>query len=402
MFSLFFDRAAGVNAYTNERFYYGAPPITDSRATYTEAQRDAPGSGFTPFFDEFILNEAGRVENYRQPYVDQAVLGIEKSFGPAWKVEVIYTNRRNGNIVGLVDKNMGSNYTPLHDVAVNHRYFNGVMLDANGRQLVLPDLYVSNKSLLDLLALSRSGLAPPPPMLFGYDTAYIAQLTWRPDVVLTTVPQAWRHYNQVTTMLRAYHSSWRGEASVTFAQLKGNVAGVTGYGTTGSEFSAGPFVRRNETINMEGILPDALQMEGKAWVTARLPWSLQGGLVFTHILGERFTPSFKVLGRYNYSAAEGGLVPDFMLRQILGQTIFVEKRGSRHYASRDVIDAHLEWQARRRSVITFDLFNVFGSDALVQLNENIGDQEPSDPTSVFAAPRLRVPPRTLRVGVRIE
>ena len=29
MVSLFFDRAAGVNAYTNERFYYSAPPITD-------------------------------------------------------------------------------------------------------------------------------------------------------------------------------------------------------------------------------------------------------------------------------------------------------------------------------------------------------------------------------------
>src|SRR5207253_10483562 len=111
----------------------------------------------------------------------------------------------------------------------------------------------------------------------------IAKLTWNPDVALTTVPDAWRHYNQVTTMLRTFHPLWRGEASVTVAQLKGNVAGVTGYGTTGTQFSAGPFVRRNEAINMTGALPDALQMEGKLWLTTILPHAMQGGLLFTHI-----------------------------------------------------------------------------------------------------------------------
>src|SRR5204863_2056941 len=67
MFALFFDRAAGVNAYTNERFYYTSPTITDTRRTYTTAERDAPGAGFGSFYDELILNESGRVTNYRQP-----------------------------------------------------------------------------------------------------------------------------------------------------------------------------------------------------------------------------------------------------------------------------------------------------------------------------------------------
>jgi Carboxypeptidase regulatory-like domain len=400
MYALFFDRAAGVNAYTNERNYYTAPKLTGTTQTFTTAQRDSSGSGFSTFYDELIRNESGRVQNYKQPYVDQVVLGIEKAFGTSWKAEVVYTNRRNGDIVGLMDRNLESNYTPLHDVTVDHRYIDGVMLDAKGNPLVLPDLYLRNDAWLRMLALDRL-TRNPHATIFGYDTAYISHLTWNPAVALTTVPQAWRHYNQLTTTLRTFHPRWRGEGSLTFAQLKGNVAGVTGYGTTGTEFSAGPFVRRNEAINMTGTLPDAMQMEGKLWITALLPHSMQGGLLFTHILGERITPSVELLGRYRYTAL-GLPVPDDMLKDILGQTVFVEPRGSRHYASRDVVDTHLEWRMPRGPVLTFDVFNLGGSNALVDVNTNIGDQDSSDPTSVYGAPRLRVNPRTLRVGLRID
>ena len=406
MFSLFFDRAAGVDAYTNERFYYTAPPLTDSRRTYTTAERDAPGSGFGTFYDELILNESGRVEHYRQPYVDQAMLGLEKSIGDSWKLEVTYINRRNGDIVGLVDRNILSNYTPIRDVAVNHRFANGLVLDANGHPLVLPILYVSNKDLQNTLAFITANSKFPPESLLGYSADYIRQLTWNPDLVLTTIPEAKRRYQQVTFQLRRFGESWRGEASVTGARLRGNVAGVTGYGTSGSEFSAGQFVRPNEAINATGFLPDALEMEGKLWLTARLPYAMRGGLVYTHVLGERFSPSFQLLGRYRYSRAPGTIageeVPDDALRTVLGQTILVEPRGSRQYASRDILDAHLEWHSRRGPTLTVDLFNVLGSNAIVSINTNIGDQDPNDPTSLFGAPKLRVAPRTLRLGLRVE
>jgi hypothetical protein len=87
---------------------------------------------------------------------------------------------------------------------------------------------------------------------------------------------------------------------------------------------------------------------------------------------------------------------------VLGQSILIEPRGARQYASRDVIDAHLEWRTPRRASIVADLFNIFGADALTSINTNIGDQTPSDPTSFFGAARLRVSPRTLRVGLRID
>ena len=147
-------------------------------------------------------------------------------------------------------------------------------------------------------------------------------------------------------------------------------------------------------------------MEGKVWFTAQLPYALRGGLLYTHILGERFAPTFDILGRYRYArengTSTGEVVPDDALRGVLGQTIFVESRGSRQYASRDVVDAHLEWHSRTRAILTFDAFNVFASNALLLINTNIGDQEPSDPTSLFGASRLRVSPRSLRVGLRLE
>ena len=402
MYSLFFDRAQGANVYANQRFYYSAPPLTTLYKTYTTSQRDSAASGFQTFgFSESTLDASGRVEGYKQPYVDQAVLAVEKSFGSAWKAEVMYTSRRNGDIVGLVDRNLATNYSPLRGVHVDNWYVRGVILDAHGKALVLPEVLVANIALQDYLA-ELNGRRRYPARLFGYDTGYIRALTWNPDIVLSTVPAARRRYDQVTLMLRTVQSAWRAEGSLTGARLKGNVPGVTGYGTTATRFSAGPFVNPNEAINGDGYLPDALEMEGKLWFTARLPRSWQGGLFYTHTFGERFAPSFTIEGRYAYSDTAPASIPDKIFRHAFGQSILVEPRGSRRYASRDVLDAHLEWHGPRRILLTFDLFNVTGEDALVQVKTALEDQFASDPTTRFGAARLRTAPRTLRIGLRVE
>ena len=117
---------------------------------------------------------------------------------------------------------------------------------------------------------------------------------------------------------------------------------------------------------------------------------------------ERFAPTFNILGRYVYSDFTLQPLPDELLKQVLGQTIFIEPRGDRQYASRDIVDLHFEWRTPRRASVLVDLFNLLGSDALTLINTNIGDQEPTDPTSKFGAARLRVSPRTLRVGLRVD
>jgi hypothetical protein len=55
-----------------------------------------------------------------------------------------------------------------------------------------------------------------------------------------------------------------------------------------------------------------------------------------------------------------------------------------------------------RLLLTADVFNVLGSNAVVSVKTSIDDQATGDPTSYLGAVRLRVPPRTLRVGVRVE
>ncbi|HEX2722697.1 MAG TPA: TonB-dependent receptor [Gemmatimonadaceae bacterium] len=156
MNSVFFDRAEGGNVYTNERFYFQGPDLTDTRKVYTPAQRDAllnksgdPSccTGFSSNFVEAILNEEGAVENYRQPYVEQAVLSAEKRFGPKWKLEVVYTNRVNKDIVGLVDRNLAENYSPIVNIGVKDRVNGQTIFDQHGNPLVLPIIWISNQDL---------------------------------------------------------------------------------------------------------------------------------------------------------------------------------------------------------------------------------------------------------------
>jgi len=402
MYSLFFDRATGGQVYSNHRFYYTSPSFADSRTTFTTAQRDAAGSGFSSYYGEEVLDETGRVENYKQPYVDQVVLGLEKSIGPSWKTEVSYTHRRNRDIVGIIDRNSATNYSPLYDAHVNDTYVIGRTLDQNGKPLVLPVVYVSNKDLKEaLLACQGVPFSPScPNSIGGYTLA--DPLLWNPDLVLTTIPEAKRTYDQLTIMLRTYQPRWRGEASVTEARLRGNTPGVAGFGTTGTLFSAGPYAHPNEAINNDGPLPDALELEGKVWLSFQLPYALQGGLLYTHTLGERFTAGFQFDGRFRYVDDSGAVLPFQAFKSLLGQTLFVEPRGSRHYASRDVVDLHLERRSPKFAVLTLDLFNALGSDAATLVNSIVGSRIDSDPTSYFNAARLRTAPRTLRVGLRVD
>lgn len=401
MFSLFFDRARGGNVYSNHRLYYSAPPLTNSRTTFTAFERDAAGSGFSPYFDEETLDESGRVTQYKQPYVDQGVLGLEKSIGQRWKAEIVYTHRRNGDIVGLIDRNRATNYSPIYNVRLDDRYVIGRTLDAHGNRLELPVVYVSNKDLKEFLRVCAGAFNPScPTTIQGYSLA--DSLPWNPDYVLNTVPEARRSYQQLTVMLRAYHERWHGEASLTSARLRGNVAGVAGFGTTGTRFSAGSAAHPNEAINDYGPLPDALELEGKLWLSVRLPFGVQGGVLYTHTLGERFTATFQFDGRYVYSDTAGNVLPPEIFRSLLGQNVFVEPRGSRQYASRDIVDLHLEWRSSKFAVLTADLFNALGSNALTSMNARVGDQLDADPTTYFGAARLRVAPRSLRLGLRIE
>ncbi|MGH9421663.1 MAG: hypothetical protein ACRD3J_16925, partial [Thermoanaerobaculia bacterium] len=331
MNSVFFDRAEGADVYSNERTYLQGPPLTSPITTFTPAQRDADigtFTGFSPNFLESILNEAGKVENYRQPYVDQTLLSIEKRFGPRWKAEISYVYRINRDIVGLVDKNRLNDYSKLTNVAVINRVTGEPIFDEFGNPLVLPVVWVANNDLkADLIARRTSGaFGRTPPPTPGYTYADIDSLSFNPDVALTTVPGAKRVYHQAVLSIRTEQPSWNGSLSFTASQLKGTVGGLTGFGTTGTSFSAGPGVRPNEAINLEGRLPSVPAFDTKLWLSGNLLYGIRGGAFWTYTLGDYLTPQFQFTPRFALQASDKTLLGDDLFHEVLGQTIFLESR----------------------------------------------------------------------------
>ena len=407
MSALFFDRAAGGNAYENERLYYQGPAITDSRRVFTPAERDANLDtffGFSPTFVETILNEAGVVENYRQPFVEQAVLSLEKRFGPRSKVEMSFTNRVNKDIVGLVDRNLESNYSPLTTIGVRDRVFQTRIFDHNGEPLKIPVLWVSNAALRAELIARQTSMFPRPPVP-GYTFNDIATLTFEPDIALTTVPDAKRRMSQLTASVRTEQErfSWFGSASYT--HLKGNVGGLTGFGTAGEDFTAGPGVRPNERTNFEGRLPNIPAFDIKSWLTGPVMFGVTGGVFTSMTLGEYFEPSFRITPRFKYYDLNDAPLADELFLGVIGQTILIEERGSRKYPSNVNVDLRLERPfdlGQFNAIVSADLFNALGSNAIVARNLTVNDGTTTDPTSVFGAPRRRVAPMRLQIGMRLE
>jgi hypothetical protein len=408
MNALFFDRAQGADVYSNERFYSQGPDLTSPTQTFTAAQRDAmldtTNKSFAPNYLESVLNEAGRVENYRQPYISQWIVGLEKSFGTEWKAEVSYTNRVNKDIVGLVDRNLATNYSRMSDVMVKYRIGQSTVYDHTGNPLILHDLWISNADLIAVLKARQSGRSKEPPVP-GFSFGDLATLTYNPDIVLTTVADARRKFDQVSVSLRAAKKTWDGMLSLTGTSLKGNLPGLTAFGTTGTTFSAGSAVRPNEGINSSGWLPNINAFEGKLWVSANVARNTRAGAYATMQLGEYFAPMFQISPRFRFQASDLSLLEDELFNHVRGQTILLEERGARKYPPRTNLDLRVERSLESRYgqwSLSADLFNALGSDAITQRNLTVNDGIIKDPTSLFGAPRLRVPPRAVRVGAALE
>jgi hypothetical protein len=408
MNSVFFDRAEGADVYSNETFFYQGPSFTDSRKVYTTAQRDAlrnSPAGFGGTSIVSILNEAGAVGKYRQPFVEQALLSVEKRFGPKWKLEAAYVNRVNKDIVGLEDHNLASNYSPLRNVVVKDHVTGVTILDQFGAPLVIPLVYVANSDLRADLIRRQTSLVPQPPTP-GYTFADINRLTFNPDIRLTTVDGARRAMHQLSLTLRTERPRFSGFGSVTFTSLRGNTSGLTGFGSTGTSFSAGSAVRPNEGLNDEGYLPSFPPVESKVWLTGELPYGFRGGVFASYSLGNFFTPTFEITPRFRFTAGgSSSLLDDALFTAVEGQQILLESRGNRKYPARTNLDLRLERRFKGPGfdwLATADAFNVLASDAVIERNLTINDQISTDPTSIFAAPRRRVNPLALQLGLRVE
>jgi len=416
MFAALFDRVEGAGAYSDEEIwsYLGPSPTTPTQ-TFTLAQREAlAATGLFRFEESVRLDQAGQVEQYRQPYVNQTVLSLERAFGSRWKAGVVYVRRHNRNLVALVDRNLASNYTVVENVLIHDRFGRPLFFD--GRPLVLEKLAISNEDILLVRELLRQGVlsgnapnviyAPP-----GLSPAELAALRYDPDFVLTNVPEATRRFEQLQLRLDARYRTWWAGASATLSALEGNFNVVTGPDdyTTGGP---GPWVRLNEQYNFFGPLNNQSRFEGKVHVGGILPARFRGGAFFSYATGDRVTPTMLISGLLtDYALAlprtSDPAVSDtvsfhrFLFRSTAGHRIFVQPRGGYRYQARASLDLHLERsfpRGRGEIALVVDAFNVLGDASVIGIEtvvNTVGGLFESD----YGRVRSRVSPRTLRLGL---
>ena len=417
MFAALFERVEGAGAYSDEEIWsYLGPAPGSPTTTFTVAERDSlAASALFRFEEEVRLEQAGRVENYRQPYVDQATLSLERSLGSRWKAAVLYVHRRNHNHVALVDRNLASNYTLIQNVVILDRL--GRPLSFGGRPLVLERLAISNEDILrvqelmSLDSLSCQGRICVPP---GMSAAELAALRYDPDYVLTTVPEATRRFEQLQLRLDARYRTWWAGVSATLSTLKGNFNVVTGPDdyTTGGP---GPWVRLNEQYNFFGALNNQSTFEGKVYLGGLLPAGFRGGAFFSYATGDRVTPTLTISRLLTDYAV---VVPrpsdptlndtltfhSFLFSSTSGQRVFLQPRGSYRYQSRASLDLHLERsfpRGRTEVVLTLDGFNVLGDRSVTEIQTAVNTAAGFF-GSDYGRVRSRVPPRTLRLGAGVR
>jgi hypothetical protein len=409
LFAGFFDRAAGADVYNDEeRWEYSGPAFVDPRTTFRP--EDRTGSRWRRI-QTVRLNETGPVENFKEPYVEQATLGLEKTFGNHLKVDALYVRRRNKDMVGLVDRNIESNYTIYEDITVLDRFFRPIRFQ--GQDLVLSKLAVSNEDiiywrpfLLSGESLNFADYYPP-----GMPAEQWVTLTYQPDLVLTTIPEATRRFDQLQLTATARYENWWAQGSATLTRLKGNLNSVTGnddYTTSG----AGPFVRLNEQTNFFGDLNNQSRFEFKLQAGARLPAGFRGGVFLTHVEGDRVTPTLTIsdlaLEFQLPDTSTTGELP-VRLRAYLfhftnGHRIFVQPRGTYRYPSRTSLDLHLERAfrlGRGQVQVSLDAFNALGASTVTEVQTSVNGSLDRDFPSLYGEIRQRTAPRTIRVGVTV-
>ncbi|MGH7568549.1 MAG: TonB-dependent receptor domain-containing protein [Gemmatimonadales bacterium] len=417
MFAALFERVEGAGAFSDEEIwsYLGPAPGTPTQ-TFTLAERDAlAAAGLFRFEEAVRLDQAGRVEGYRQPYVDQTVLSLEHAFGGRWKVGLVYVHRRNHDLVALVDRSLASNYTVVENVLIRDRFHR--LLSFGGQPLVLAKLAMSNEDILWVRDLMRQGVLLSPGYLYappGLSAAELDALRYDPDFVLTNVREATRRFEQLQLRLDARYRIWWAGASATLSTLEGNFNVVTGPDdyTTGGP---GPWVRLNEQYNFFGALNNQSRFEGKLYLGGLLPARFRGGVFFSYATGDRVTPTmlisplevdYAVVVPETSNPAVGDTIPfhPFLFRSSRGHRIFIQPRGSYRYQSRASLDLHLERsfpRGRAEVVLMVDGFNVLGDQSVTGI-QTVVNAVAGFFDFDYGRVRSRVPPRTLRLGAGVR
>lgn len=397
LFALFFDRAPGANVFTNIEF---CDWNDTSRSVLPELGRRYTPAEFTRLFTCFpgsnLANEARSIADYKQPYMDQITLGIEKALGRGLKAEVLYINRRNRAVLALVDEAVNRNWSPIQNVRV--RDSRGAVTDPDGADVVLPVIYVRSDDLRERL---RLGDAVP-----GYAQSDTIRLGYAPELVLRPVDQAQRAFQQLQFSVHGDFSRLTFNAAIAVTNLTGNLFSVNGYFNPVGEGS-GPFVEKNGQINYNGNLDNYSPLELKVRASGQLPWGFEGGAFISYLSGDYWTPTLTVSRQLQFDAEQpnGGVVAlnESLFRGANLQTILAEPRGHRQYEARANLDLRVQrvfTVGRSAVIVGVEAFNLLNGGSITGLNQSLNNQDPGDPTSLVGAVRLRQPPTSFRLNVQ--
>lgn len=401
MFALMFDRTEGGNVFTNVEYWdWIDPSDPELDRAYTETERD---QYFAFFGEETLGDDVGPVENWSQPYVDQFVAGLEFEFARNWKASAFYVNRRNKNIVSLVDKNLATNYTTMNNIEVFDFETGDPVLDQDGQPLVLDNIVVSNDDIL--YVDEEFGLTQGELDALGLTPAEVGSLTYEQDFALTVADEATRKMDQVQVSVERAFRVWSLMASVVWTDLRGNFYSVSGYDNPFG-IGTGPFVRPNEQTNFDGKLQNHSEWEFKLRANANLPADIRVGAFATLYTGDFYTPVYRIDRRlHDFVTPDGTYLNYELFFGVDGESILLEQRGSRRFDKLFQLDLHLDYTLplrRVRPVIALDVFNLFNGGAVTDLKTEVNNQFTDDATTLFAAPRLRQNPRNIRLYVALK
>lgn len=403
LFALFFDRAPGANVFTSVGFCDWRDTLRVNRPDPTQAYAPAEFSAqFNCRNGRVLSNEASAYENYRQPYMDQGIIGIEKAIGSHIKAELLYVNRVNKSVLALVDKNLDRNWRPIQNVQV-FEGFNPVT-GPDGQPLVLPVVYVRVDSLRARLRFGLGGQVP------GYtraDTLGLAS-TIVQDLVVRPVDEAQRKFGQLQAVVNGVYPQWSFNAAVAVTKLTGNLFSVNGYFDPNGEGN-GPFVQPNLQVNYDGNLPNYSPVDAKLRISGRLPWRFEGGAFANVIAGDYWTPTYTIPRNVNYRVATLGggyiaLAPG-LFTGLAGEELYIEPRGSRRFDAQATLDLRLQRGFRVRGtdlVVGAEVFNVFNGSAATQVKTSLNNASTADPSSQLGAVRLRQTPTTFRLNTQVR
>jgi hypothetical protein len=274
--------------------------------------------------------------------------------------------------------------------------------DQRGQPLVLPELWVRND---DLRARLRAGDAIP-----GFTRADTARLGFQQDLVITTVDDARRDFDQLQLVLTGAFATWSFNAAVAFTELTGNVYSVNGYDNPTGQ-GVGPFVAPNARVNFQGDLPNYSPVDVKLRASGQLPWGFQGGAFFTYLSGDAYTPGFTIQRRnLTYQLRDQAGQPVTLNTRLLlntdNQGLNIGARGSERYDDQTQLDLRLERAFPVRGagdvIVGLEMFNVLNTNTVTSVKSSVNDINPADPTSFYGAPRLRLAPRTIRLNTQLR